>query len=120
MDSEPTITPSLSQGRTQIDTLTKYPRFFYNQQSYNTFTLQGVFIPEDWQTGDQLYQSILNQYVYSHKPFLVKSGDGAIYVAEISAPVKTIPLNIHRERDYFNLTLQCTEIMSYDDYMNLT
>lgn len=118
--SEPIISPTLIQGRTQIDTLTKYPRFFYNGQSYNTFSLQSIFMPEDWQTGDHLYQDILNKYVYSHKPFLVKSGNGGVYIVDVYSPVKEVPLNVSRGRDYFTLTLECSEIMSYEDYMTLT
>jgi hypothetical protein len=117
--SEPNISTTLNQGRTQIDTLTKYPRFFYNGQNYHTFSLQATFIPEDWQNSEQLYQSILNQYVYSHKPFLVKSGSGSVYVVDVYNPSIERPLNVYRDRDYFTLTLQCTEIMSYDDYMKL-
>lgn len=120
ISSEPSVSPTLNQGRVQIDTLTPYPRIYYTGQNYNTFTLQGVFIPTDWQTGDQLYQQILNQYVLPHKPLLCKGGDGSIYCVDIYNPVKEVPLNVYRDRDYFTLTLQCTEIMSYNDYMALT
>lgn len=119
IDSEPSFSSTLNLGRTQIDTLTKYPRFFYNEQSYHTFTLQGVLIPEDWQNSNQLYQQILNQYVNSHKPCIVKGGDGSIYIVDVSNPVKENPLNIYRNRDYLTLSIQCTEVMSYSDYMEL-
>jgi hypothetical protein len=119
MGSEPSVQTTLNQGKTQIDTLSPYPRFFYNGQNYHTFTLQGVFIPEDWQNSEQLYQSILTQYVYTHKPFLAKGGNGSVYIVDVSSPQKEVPLNIYSARDYFTLTITCTEMLSYSDYMKL-
>lgn len=117
--SEPNVNTSLNQGRVQIDTLSKYPSYFYTPQSYNTFTLQTVIIPEEWELVGQKYEQILNNYILQHKPFLIKGGDGSVYVADIYAPVKEVPLNIYDGRAYMTLTIQCTEVMSYDEYMEL-
>lgn len=120
IDGSNTVDTSMTQGRVQIDTLTKYPRFMYTNSEYHTFQLKSVFIPEDWQRSGQQYQDILNKYVRSHKPFLIKSGSGEIYICEISTPTKTAPQNVYKGYDYMDLTVTCTEIMSFEDYMNLT
>ncbi|MGG3892002.1 hypothetical protein [Metabacillus fastidiosus] len=117
--SEPTVTQSLNQGRTQIDTFSKYPSFYYTEQNYHSFSLQAVFIPEEWESAGKKYEDILNQFVYSHKPFIIKGGNGSIYVADIHTPSVETPMNAYRERDYMTLTLQCTEVMNYKDYIEL-
>lgn len=117
--SENNMSTNLNQNRTQIETLAKYPSFFYGDANYHTFSLQSVFIPEEWETSDQVYQSILNKYIYSHKPFIVKGGNGSIYIVDVSSPSVETPQNVYRGRDYMTMTVQCTEIMDYKDYMNL-
>lgn len=118
--SEPTVSAALTQGRVQIDTLSKYPSFFYTDQSYNSFSLQAVFMPEEWERIGQKYDSILKQFVLSHKPFLVKGGDGSFYIADIHSPIKEVPLNTYKGREHMTVTIQCTEIMDYSQYMELT
>lgn len=108
---------TLNQGRVQIDTLYPYPSFFRTPQRYHTFSLSSVFLPEEWQRSGQQYEAILNQFVYNHKPFLVKGSGGEIYVCEISSPNKTAPQNTYTGHDYMILTLNFTEVMSYEEYM---
>lgn len=117
--SEPSVNTTLNQGRTQIDTFSKYPSFFYNNQNYHTFSLQAVFIPEEWENIGKKYEDIKNQFVLSHKPYLVKGGDGSVYIVEVSSPSKEVPMNIYDGREYMTLTLNFTEIMDYEDYINL-
>jgi hypothetical protein len=120
LGSENSIDVSFNQSRTQIDTLSKYPKFVYTDQQYNTFQLKGLFIAEDWQKTGKMYKDILDQFVLSHKPFLVKNGEGNVYICEATSPVKSSPQNIYRGRDYMELTLSFTEIMDYEEYMELT
>jgi len=117
--SEPNVSVGLTQGRVQIDTLSKYPSFFYTDQSYNSFSLQAVFLPEEWERVGQKYDAILKQFVYSHKPFIAKGGDGSIYIVDVHSPVKDVPLNVYKGREYMTVTLQCTEIMDYESYLSL-
>lgn len=117
--SEPTVSVGLTQGRVQIDTLSKYPSFFYTEQSYNSFSLQAVLMPEEWERIGQKYDAILKQFVYSHKPFLAKGGDGSFYVVDVHSPVKEVPMNVYKGREYITVTLQCTETMDYETYMSL-
>lgn len=118
--TEPSVGVGLTQGRVQIDTLSPYPSFFYTDQSYNSFSLQAVFLPEEWERIGQKYDSILKQFVLSHKPFLAKGGDGSIYVVDVHSPIKDVPMNTYRGREYMTLTISCTEIMDYSEYMELT
>lgn len=108
---------TLNQGRVQIDTLYPYPSFFRTPQRYHTFSLSSVFLPEEWQRSGQQYEAILNQFVYNHKPFLVKGSSGEVYVCEISSPNKTAPQNTYTGYDYMTLTLNFTEVMSYEEYL---
>jgi hypothetical protein len=119
LGSEASASTSINQGRTQIDTLSRFPRFVYTDQDYHTFSLQGVFIPEDWETSGQLYQSIVDTYIRSHKPFLCKSGSGEIYIVECSSPNKSAPQNVYKGYDYFELTMQFTEVMTESEYNEL-
>jgi hypothetical protein len=117
--SENSVNTQLNQGRVQLDTLSRFPKFIYTDQEYHTFSLKGVFIPEEWENSGQLYEDILNQYVRTHKPFLVKGSSGEIYIAEISAPNKTAPQNVYKGYDYMDLTLSFTEIMTETEYNNM-
>lgn len=117
MDSEPNINTRLNQGRVQIDTMSKYPSFFYTDQEYHSFSLQSTFLKDDWVNTGSRYNSILNQFISNHKPFLVKSGNGELYICDISNPQKDNPLNSYRERDYITLTINLTEVMDYEEYI---
>lgn len=118
--NEGTFDTTLNQGRVQIDTLTRFPSVFYTDQEYHEFQLKTIIIPEDWQRSGQKYEQILNQFVRSHKPFLAKGGSGEIYVVDVHSPSKAAPQNVWTGRDYFELTLTCTEIMTYEEYMQLS
>lgn len=111
------VDTSLNQGRVQIDTLYPYPSFFRTPQNYHEFSLKSIFVPEEWQRSGQQYESILNNFIYNHKPFLVKGSGGEIYVVECHSPVKSSPQNTHKGYDYMDITLSFTEVMSYEEYM---
>lgn len=113
------VDTSLNQSKVQIDTLTRYPKFIYTDQSYHSFQLTATFIPEDWRRSGQQYQAILDQFVLTHKPFLVKGSSGEVYIANVDSPTKSAPQNTYKGYDYFELTVTLTEIMSYDEYMEI-
>ena len=116
--SEPTVNFTLNQGRVQVNTLTKYPSFFYTEQNYTSFSLQAVFLPEDWERIGITYEDIVSTYVLSHKPFLVKGGDGSLYVVDVHSPSKEVLMNTYKGKQYMTVTLECTEVMDYEDYVN--
>ncbi|MDT0160261.1 hypothetical protein [Bacillus sp. AG4(2022)] len=113
------VDTQLNEGRVQLDTLSPYPSFFYTPQKYHTFSLQGVFIPEDWRRSGQQYEQILEQFVFSRKPMLVKGGSGEVYICNVHSPSKSAPNNVWKDHDYMNLTLSFTEVMSYEEYINI-
>lgn len=116
--SEPSVNFTLNQGRVQVNTLTKYPSFYYSEQNYNSFSLQAVFLPEDWERIGVNYENIVKTYVLSHKPFLVKGGDGSLYVVDVHSPSKEVLMNTYKGKQYMTVTLECTEIMDYEEYIN--
>lgn len=119
LGSENNVDTNLTQGRVQIDTLSRFPRFIYTDQQYHTFQLKTVIVPSEWETSGQNYNNFLNQFIYTHKPFLIKSGSGEVYIVECSQPVKSAPQNVYSGRDYYEITITCTEIMDENDYNNL-
>lgn len=120
LGSQGSTSTNLNQGRVQIDTLSRFPSFFYTDQDYHSFQLSAVFIPEEWQKSGQQYEAILNQFARNHKPFLVKGGSGEFYVCDVSSPSKSAPQNVFKSNDHMQLTLNLTEIMTYEEYMELT
>ena len=117
-DSNPMVSTQLNTGRTVIDTFSKYPHIFHTNQSYNSFSLTATFVPEEWDRGGKLYERMIQDAVINHKPMIVKSSDGRIYVCEVSNPQMSNPQNSYKQYDYVNLTLDFTEIMDYEEYMN--
>jgi|GEM_PF-1546504 len=116
--SEPTITSNLQQSRVQIDTLTKYPNFFYTDQEFHDFQIQSVFAPNEWERSGDQYERLLNAMIRHHKPMLIKGGSGESYVVDIHSPSKSSPQNTYSRYDYMTLSVQATEIMDYDEYMD--
>jgi hypothetical protein len=116
---ENSVDTTLNQGRVQIETLSRFPKVFYTDQDFHTFQLKTVIIPDEWERSGQSYNDFINKFIRSHKPFLVKGGSGEVYICDLSAPVKSAPQNVYSERDYFEITINCTEIMTENDYNNL-
>ncbi len=115
--SAPSVDTNLNQGRTQINTLSKFPTVFYTDQNFHEFQLQATFVPEEWERSGKDYQRVLDQFMNQHRPFLIKSGNGELYVCDVHAPNKSAPLNTWKGHDYFTLTINCTEIDDYETYM---
>jgi hypothetical protein len=118
LDSSPTVETQLNQSKVQIDTLTKFPRFIYTSQSYHTFSLTATFLPEENERIGKKYEDILDKFIYSHKPFLIKSDTGCVYICDISNPKKSTPLNTWNGYEYMTFTIDCVEVADYLSYMN--
>lgn len=104
----------LNQGRTVIETLSKFPQVYYTEKEYHTFTLTSTFASAACSYEE--YKRIVD-ILTSHKPFIVKSGSGDVYVCDVSAPKKTSLLNAYNGRDYITITVECTEIDDYKEFM---
>ncbi len=111
------VSSNLNQGRVQIETMTKYPSVYYTDQEYSEFTLEASFVPYEWERSGHKFESILNKYVRSHKPFIVKGSDGSIYVADIHSPQKSSPRNTYKNYDYVNVAISCVEVQDYKDFI---
>lgn len=118
--SESSVDNSMSQSRVEVDTLSKFKTVYYTDQEFHSFQLKSVFLPEDWQRSGEQYEDIINKYVRNHKPFLVKGGTGEVYICDIHSPSKSSPQNAYKGRDYMEITLNFTEIMDYEEYMEMT
>lgn len=111
------VETSLQQGRTVIETLTRYPSAFYTERNFHEFSLSTVIVPEEFSRSGFEYEKILDNFIYNHKPFLVKSSDGRIFVCDVHSPKESTPQNTWQGYDYKVLTLSFMEIGDYDSYM---
>ncbi|OZB98010.1 hypothetical protein [Paenibacillus sp. XY044] len=111
------VETQLNQGRTVIETLSKYPSVFYSEKNYESFSLSTVLIPEDFSRSGLDYEEVLNNFIYNHKPFLVKSDDGRVFVCDISNPRATSPQNTWGDYDYKTIIFDFMEIGNYEDYV---
>jgi hypothetical protein len=116
-DSSPTVDTQLKQGRTIVETFSKYPQVYYDEREYNEFTLSTVIIPSEFEKSGINYNTILNKFISSHEPLIVKSGDGRIFVCDSHSPSLSSPMNTWKNHDYGVLTLSFTEVQDYDEYM---
>jgi hypothetical protein len=111
------VETQLTQNRTLIETFNMYPQIYYGNTSYESFSLSTILLPDDGQTSSKLYRDVLNNFILKHKPVIVKSGDGRIFVCDISNPRTSAPKNTWRGNDYIQLTVDLVEIDSYKNYM---
>jgi hypothetical protein len=117
MDSgSPMVSLQLNQGRTEIKTLSKYPTVFYDDSSYHSFTLESVFLPEEFARSNKTYEKILKM-VNKHEPVLIKASDGGVFVCDISNPRKSGLQNSFKGYDYFTLQIDAMEIMDEKTYI---
>ncbi len=112
-----TVEKTLNQGRIQIETFNKYPSVYYTDQEYTSFSLSTVFVPSEFQRSGKMYETILNNFIRQHKPFIVKGSDGSIYIADISNPRKSTVMNETKTYNYIQFTIDCVEIQDYIEFM---
>lgn len=107
----------LNQGRTVVETLNKYPHVYRDPRQYHTFSLSTVIIPSEFERSGASYDQILNNFINNHKPFLVKSDTGLLFVCDVSTPRHSSPKNTWRGHDYIELTLDFIEVQDYNEYI---
>lgn len=117
MDSGPMVDMQLNQGRYSVETFSKYPSVYYNETLYHTFTLSAVMIPDDLTKSGDTYLNILNKFIVEHKPMIIKSGNGEVYVCDLSNLRKSSPLNTWNGYDYLEISIDCQEIDDYDTFI---
>ncbi|MCY9598561.1 hypothetical protein PC41400_14430 [Paenibacillus chitinolyticus] len=112
------VETALNQGRTVIETLSRFPSVYYFDKDYHTFSLSTAIIPSEFERSGQNYEKIVNTFIRDHRPFIVKSDTGRIFVCDCSNPRFSTPLNTWRDYDYGVLTIDFLEIQDYNEFMN--
>lgn len=112
------VETTLNQGRTVINTFSRFPTTFYNPNNYHEFTLSTVIIPEEFRRSGYDYKQVLDNFIYNHKPFLVKSDNGRVYICDVSNPRATTPQNTWKDYDYIQLSLDFMEVGTESEYMD--
>jgi hypothetical protein len=113
--NEVTVQTKLNQGKVLLESMSKFPQVYYTNQNYHTFNLSGVIVPSNMSFDD--YQNVVN-LLTQHKPLIVKSSSGDIYVCDVSSPQKTSLLNAFTNYDYYTLEVECVEIMDYNSFIS--
>ena len=114
-DSKTSFDVTLNQKRVEIQNFSDYPSVYYLPGTHATFTISTLLTPTDWSFDD--WKKIIAK-VNSHIPLLIKSGSGDLYVCDVHSPRKTSwMIEAYRKNDPIQITLSCTEIMSYNEYM---
>lgn len=111
------VQTELVQGRTEIQTMTRFPNIFYDSTDFHRLSLSTVIIPSEWERSGKNYESFVNKFIRTHKPFIVKGGSGEIYVCDISNPSKSAPKNTWKGYDYLTLTIDAVEVEDYHEFM---
>lgn len=111
------IDTALSQNKVVIETFSQYPRVYKNIPNYETFSLSTVILPDESERSGMKYTDILNKFILSNTPKIVKADNGRIYVCSLSNPRTSQPMNSWRGHDYIQLTVDVTEIDSYENFM---
>jgi hypothetical protein len=114
---EPDVETVLTQGRTVIETLSKYPQVYYDEREYNSFTLTTAIIPSEYERSGKRIEDILNNFVRKHSAFIVKAGDGRMFICDVSNPRFSAPMNVWKQRDYGTVTLDFVEVQDYEEFM---
>lgn len=114
----PMVNMQLNQGRTEIKTMTRFPTVFYDDTNYHSFTLESVFLPNENERSNKAYERIL-QLVNRHEPVLLKGSDGTLMIVDMSNPRRNVIQNSYEGYDYFTLQIDCTEIDTIENYIEL-
>lgn len=112
----PSVSTTLNQGRTQINTLSKFPQVYYNDQEYHSLTLSSIFTPDNGKRSNSEYEKILN-LILQHKPLIVKGSSGEFYICDISNPQNSTPRNTWGGYDYTTIQVDAVEIMNEKTYL---
>jgi hypothetical protein len=110
---------TFTEDRILIETFSKYSQVYRvgNSTSYESFTLSTVLIPENGKRSGELYQEILQKFIYNHNPKIVKTDNGRIFVCDISNPRPSAPMNTWSGYDFVQLTLDAVEVQDYKEFM---
>lgn len=111
------VDTTLVQNRTLLETFNKYNQVYYGNAEYHTFTLNATFLPEEWERSGDVYLKVLNSFVKQHKPFVCKAANGMMYVVDVSNVRTSSPMNTWSDYDPITISLDCTEVQGYEEFL---
>ncbi|MGG1663872.1 hypothetical protein [Brevibacillus sp. NRS-1366] len=112
------VDTQLNQGRTLIETFSPYPQIYYNNQEYTSFSLTTVIIPKEFERSGKEYKRVFQNFIQKHTPMIVKSGDGRVFVCDVSNLRTSQPLNVWNGHDYLTITVDLVEVEDYETYIS--
>lgn len=111
------VDTQLNQGRVVIETFSRFPQIYYHEKEYTSFSLTTVLVPAEYEKSGTLYQKTLQEFLQKHIPMIVKSGDGRIFVCDVSNLRTSQPLNVWSGHDYLSITVDLIEVDDYQSFM---
>lgn len=111
------IQTQLTQGRTTIETMSRFPQIYYDPREYHQFTLTAAIIPNEFERSGKDYEDVLNNFIRKHVPFIVKFDTGRIFVVDASNPRLSSPLNTWEFYDYGTISIDFVEVDDYESFM---
>lgn len=112
-----TVDSTLNQNRTILETFSKFAQVIYGQTSYETFTLTTVLLPDDGSQSNAKYLDVLNKFIMSHSPKVLKFDNGKIMVVDIGNVKSSTPTATWDGYDYTQITVDVTETQDFIQYM---
>lgn len=112
-----TVDSTLNQNRTILETFSKFAQVIYGQTSYETFTLTTVLLPDDGSQSNAKYLDVLNKFIMSHSPKVLKFDNGKIMVVDIGNVKSSTPTATWDGYDYAQITVDVTETQDFIQYM---
>lgn len=108
---------TLNQTRTILETFSKYAQVYYSENSYETLTLTTIVLPDDGTQSNAKYLDILNKFITNHTPKLLKFDTGKSLVVDVGNVRTSTPMATWNGYDYFQLTVDVTEIQDVISYL---
>lgn len=112
-----TVDIGFNESRITIDTFSEFQQVYYMPQNYHSFTLNSVFLPEEWQRSGETYKRILNDFIKLRKPLFVKSDSGLAFVVNLFNLRVSLPQNTWKGYDYVTVSVDAVEIGDITSYM---
>lgn len=111
------IETQLTQGRTVIETMSRFPQVYYDPREYHQFTLTTAIIPSEFERSGKNYEDVLNNFIRKHIPYIVKFDTGRIFVCDVSNPRLSNPMNTWKDYDFGTISIDFVEVEDYETFM---
>lgn len=112
-----TIDSTYNKNRTVLEGFSKYPQVYYGQTGYESFTLTTVIVPDTGNTSSVNYVDIVKNFIDDFEPKLLKMDNGKMLVVDVGNMKTSTPTFTWDGNDYFQVSVDVTEIDSYENYL---